>query len=113
MNKYKSKDMNSNRTKKCLQRNSLNNPMRVDYIFGLCEAVFDFDKYKIMRYYDIEEAFFITYGTRSYIAYVNNDTACINVLEKYKDRDEYFDTEMIFGSDQPWFDFLLWVKNRI
>ena len=42
-----------------------------------------------------------------------NDTACINVLEKYKDRDEYFDTEMIFGSDQPWFDFLLWVKNRI
>lgn len=113
MNSNVRKDLNSNRTKAWLSRNSLSYDLRVKYIFNLCETVFNFKEYNISKYFDIDNAFFISYGLRSYVAYIDEETACIKVLEKRANKNSYSDTNMYFGSNHPWYDFLSWVKNRI
>lgn len=105
----------SARSKKWINRYSLNNPLCVDNVLSMCECIFNFITFKISDYKNIP-ALWITYGTKSYIAYISIDNICIEVLEKNinTNSDNYYHKiQKTFFGESCWYNFLSWVKNRI
>lgn len=105
----------STRSIKWINRYSLNNPICVENVLSMCECIFSFITFKIGEYKG-ENALWLTYGTKSYIAYISTEKVCIEVLEKNINSisdNHYHKIEKIFFGESCWYNFLFWVKNRI
>lgn len=105
----------SSRSLKWINRYSLNNNLCVENVVSMCKYVFNFETFKISNYKD-SAALWLTYGTKSYIAFISTENVCIEVLEKNINNaldNKYHKINKIFFGESCWYNFLLWVKNRI
>lgn len=108
------RNLQSNRSKKWIERNSLNNPECERYVRKLCDSYFELPIYKIGEYDSDEKALWITYGCFSYIIEVDRKNVNLKVFESknHSKGNNYHVLKKTFVGDTCWYESLSWVKNK-
>ena len=105
----------STRSIKWINRYSLDNPLCVENVLSMCKYIFNFTTFKVDNYKGVP-ALWLTYGTKSYVAYISTENINIEVLEKNTNNyfgNNYHKIDKFFFGESCWYKFLYWVKNRI
>lgn len=107
------RDKNSNRSRKWVLRNSLQNQGCIDYVNRLCNS-YSIEKYRIDEFKDDEPALFVE--TRQGILILTIDLENIWVQSyrrNFKNSEEYCDVPaMHFESDTCWKKGIEWVAKQ-
>lgn len=108
------RQLNSSRTLKWLERNSLENDSCRRYVEKLCKIQFRFELYKISVYKDLGECLWITYSGYSYVIFIDKENIVLKVLEQkiICNNNNYHELNKIFYGDTCWYECLSWIKNK-
>jgi hypothetical protein len=101
----------SNRSLKWIARYSLENGLCRENVTSMCETIFDIKLFSVGKH-NGEDALYITYNTKSYIAYISKDNVCIELLESNINNNGYHKLDKFFAGDNCWYDLLCWISNR-
>lgn len=106
------RDCNSVRSKKWINRNSLENDFCKEYVDNLCSIHFNFNIYNFGVYKEFGNSLYINYGIHNYIIYIDKNDICLKLLEKNKNSEfNYHFINSYFG-DNCWYECLNWIKKR-
>ena len=105
---------NSTRSKKWIERNSLNNESCRRHVEKICK-INGFEYFKFGEYDCEEQSLWVTYGLYSYVIEIDKEKIYLKVFEKntnQKNKDRYHLLDKYFTGDSCWYECLNWIKNR-
>lgn len=106
------RNIDSERSKKWLNRNSLDNISCVSYLKNLVRSYFDFYSFEIKPYNNIDFALWLGIETKMYIIYPCLDIVGLIMLERNDKNEDTIIDIPLFG-DMCWINMLDYIEEEI